>query len=277
MASLGSRITVRAFRDGDEIAAARLFDESVAGFVGAAPTTPESWLNEHRVSWRSPVVGEDDDCYRVAEQDGQMIGYVIVECPCRMEPDLAVIQELCVGEGERAEAAAQLLAAYAEQLARQRGAAAIVLHLSHEHGLTQKVAAAAGYGPPEAGTGVFMAAITDLAAFLEEIEEELSNRLLSSPVSDWQGVIHLISGDQSAKLLLAGQRVRVTGMDEGPALSVEISPEVLAPLLFGRMSVREAFLQDRLSVSVRDDAAALAVLDALFPRVPIYLPLSQSW
>jgi len=277
MSSVDSRISIRSFRDGDEIAAARLFDESLAGFVGAAPTTPDSWRRQHQVSWRSPVLGEDPDCFRVAERAGEVIGYMVVECPCRFEPDLAVIQELCVADGEDADQAARLLVSAAEQLATGRGVAAIVLHLSHEHGLSHRLAAAAGYGPPEAGTGVFMAAITNLPTFLEEIEEELTNRLLASKVSDWQGVVHLVSGDQSAKLLLADRRVRVMERDDGPAFSVEISPEVLAPLLFGRTSVREAFLQDRLSLSVRDDPAALAVLDALLPRVPIYLPMSQWW
>jgi len=272
-----SGITMRAFRDGDEAAAARLFNKSLAGFVGPAPTTPQSWRKQHEVSWRSPVLSKDPECFRFAERGGEVIAYVVVECPCQFEKDLAVIQELCVTREQDGEEVARLLIADAEQLARRRGVTAVVLHLSHEDGLTCRLAAAASYEMPGPGTSVFMATITNLDAFLGEAEEELAARLLSSRSKDWLGIIEITCAGQSAKLLLADGRVRVARTDEGSSFAAEITPEALPLLLFGRMSVQQAFLQDRLSVAGDGRAAALAVLDALFPCLPMYLPSSQWW
>jgi hypothetical protein len=53
--------------------------------------------------------------------------------------------------------------------------------------------------------------------------------------------------------------------------------EALPLLLLGRQWVEDLYLQDWLSVSARGDLDAVALLDALFPRVPLFLPRAQWW
>lgn len=273
-------LSIRTFRDGDEQSLAVIFNHHVSAFVGPASVTPESWRQQYGEAWRGPLLGEDRECFRVAERGGQLVGYAICECPCRMMPELAMIQELSVAEVEGSDEIAGALVADAEARARAAGVPVIVLHTSDEDGLTCRVADALRYERPEETTGVFMAAITDLAGFLTEMAPELSRRLAASPYLDWQGVVHLRTAEMGARLQVEAGHVKVTVGQElasCPIPTFEIAPDLLPPLLFGRISVREAYLQNGLSVEAADKTAALELLDALFPRLPIYLPRSQWW
>jgi hypothetical protein len=60
-------------------------------------------------------------------------------------------------------------------------------------------------------------------------------------------------------------------------ISVQVEPDAVAPLLMGRVSVEELYLQDALAIAAADREKALRLLAVLFPRLPIYLPRAQWW
>jgi len=277
VSSPAGRLTIRTFADSDEKAIAHLFNSYLARFVGPAPVTPESWRQQYDVSWRTPVLKEDPECFRVAERGGEVVGYAVTDSPSRTERDVAVIQELCVAEVEGADEIARALVEDAEERARARGVPAMVVDLSPDDGLACRTAAAAGYETLGEVTEVFMATITNFAAFLEEMESELTRRFAASQVCQWEGGVHLRSGEMAAGLRLEARAVHAEPPRGEAALSVDITPEALQLLLFGQVSVREAFLQNWLSVAASDQVAALQVLAALFPCLPMYLPRSQWW
>lgn len=272
------RITMRSFREADEQAIAALFNAYMAPFVGPIRVTPETWRRQYRRhSWNSPSLGDDKQCCRLALRSGKVIGYAVTDYDPMWESGSAMIQELCVAEGEEAEEVMRALVGDAERTARARGSEMLVLRLSNEDGASLRVAEAMGFEPPDESGGVFMAAITDLARFLEEIEPELTRRLSASALRDWRGSIRLSSGDMTAGLRVRAGAVKVGRLRGAADLSVSIEPEVLPLLLLGQTEVGEAFLQNRLSVTAPDRHWALRLLDALFPRVPLYLPRAQWW
>lgn len=281
-------VRIRSFRQGDEKAIAALFNQYVAQSVGPSLVTPRSWRDQYRHhGWSGPSLDADRDCVRVALRRGEIIGYLVVDFEYIWDSDVAVVQELCIAEGEQADELARQLLEDAERQAGSRAKHVLMLALSNEDGHALRAATALGFDGSEDGGDVFMAAITNLAAFLRQIAPELTRRMQASRFRAWRGTIPLRSGEMEGGLRLqqgAVEAVRARGTAD---LSASIHPEALPSLLFGQLSVARAFLQDRLSVSQSEGSEqaaqhanrtqALQVLDALFPRVPLYMPRAQWW
>ena len=277
MAAKGKRFKIRDFCEGDEKPIALLFNEYMAGFVGPAPVTPQSWRRQYGArSWCGPSLADDPACARIAERNGKLIGYAVTNHdPYEME-NTAAVQELCVTKCEDADEVVRELLADAERIAVKRGKQILALHLSTQDDLVNRAAACAGFAIAEDDPGTFMAVITDLRRFLLEIEAELSRRLGESRLKSWQGLMLVRSGEQQARLTVSGGRVKVAASG-APRVTVEVDPEALPTLLLGQRSVRDVFLQDLLSVQASDRMEALHLVDVLFPRLPLYLPRTQWW
>jgi len=273
-----TRLRIRDFREGDEKEIAAIYGAYMQGFVGPEQLTPKSWRDQYRrQGWSAPSLDADRRRGRVAVVGRQVVGYAISDHAYMWDKDTAVVQELCVREGDDADGIAEALLADAEAQARERGKLAIMLVLSNDDGRALRAARARGIDAPEDGGGVFMAAIIDLAKFLREIEAELTRRLAESRFREWEGSIRLSSGEMKAGLRLRGGKARATAVRGRPRLSVTVHPEALPRLMLGQLAVGEAYLQDWLSIGAAHRAEALAVLDVLFPRAPLYLPRAQWW
>ncbi len=282
-AEMGSRprgaLALRSFREGDQVAIARLFNQYLSGFAGPRPMTPEAWRRQfRRRSWNGPSVDEDRDCVRVAERGGEVVGYAVTDYRPFEENTAAIVQELCVA-GDRADEVAAALLEDAERRARQRGRQVLAVQLSPDDGLAERVAERLGFRSPGKDAGVFMAAVVDLARLLKELEQELSRRLAQSECAGWTGTLRLRSQGQTGWLRIRAGRVSAPRSPKAARadITAEVHPDALPLLVFGRCSVRWAYLQDMLSVEAADRGEALRLLDALFPRLPIYLPRAQWW
>ena len=267
-----SDLSLRSYQPGDEHETAALFNRYTACFVGPFTVTPESWLAQYQRTWRSPGLEQDSECVRVAVREGRIVGHSAADYDAG---ETVILQELCVAEERDGAELAQALIADVEQRCRARGKTTLLLHLSHEDGLVTRVAHQMGYEFTHS-TGVFMTAITNLEQFLRELEAELTRRWSQSAGRAWTGTIAFRSGEMAAGLYLHDAQAEVV-MVSGPTLTAEVDPGVLPLLLLGRITVGEAYLQDGLTLRAEDKLQALRVLDALFPRTPMYLPRAQWW
>lgn len=272
------KIRLRSFREGDEDVIARLYTAYMAPFIGPAPVTPKAWRSMHRrQGWSSPSASDDPDCVRLALAGGEVVGYAVTHYRPDFEDDIAALHELCVEPGPNQEAVVEALISDAEQRARQRGKHAFLLALSREDERTTRAASSLGFRTAGDSGSVFMVAITNLPRFLKEIAPEMSRRLKASQSAEWEGSIALTSGDMKATLRLNRGAVSVAAGGARAGVRVKIEPEALPRLLLGQLTVGEAFLQDQLTVTAAERMQALSLLDALFPRVPLYLPRGQWW
>jgi hypothetical protein len=275
----GRPFRLRDFRDGDEKAIARLFNRYMSGFVGPAPATAAAWRRQFRDrAWCAPSLDTDSSAARVAESEGEIVGYAVTDYSPNGRRDSAVVQELCVSDaqGVPADEISRALLTDAEQQARARGKHVMILQLWGDDGLASRAAAACGFEMSGIGPGVFMATITNLPRFMSEIQAGLRRRLADSPFRSWHGTVRLRCDDQEADLRLHRGRVTVEPSEEAEVVST-VSPEALPSLLLGQMSVGEAYLSGLLSVRARDRMEALGLLDALFPRLPLCFPRAQWW
>ncbi len=283
MKGTSKSFSIRSYRKGDEEALSRLFNEYSAGYFGPGPVTAEAWREQFRVQdWNGPSVEADGDCARLAEQDGELLGYAVTDYDPMWLSGGALIQELCLAEGGEAGEIAEALVADAEERARERGKSFVAIHFPEEEARAAAGSAVRGYHVPSDCDEVFMAAITDLGRFLSETSGELSRRLGESEFRSWRGTVRVagdISGreSQSCDLRLADGVVEVGPAAEAPDVSATAAPDALALLLMGRHGAAGLYLRDELLVSARGDVEAIALLEALFPRVPAFLPRGQWW
>lgn len=270
-------IVIRNFREGDEVTLAALFGRYLALFAGPRAVTAESWRRTFdQQSWKAPSLDDPASC-RIAERDGDVVGYAVTDHQVSGATESSVLQELCVAGLPDARAIAQALVADAERLAREHGRACLLLELSEEDGLATSTAQARGYSPHDGDGGVFMAVVTDLAGCLDELVPALVMRVAASSYCDWQGSIALQSGEQAATLVLASGRVTASPEGDSPDVIVRIHPDWLPLLLLGREAVGEAYSQDALAVTAPSILEALSLLTVLFPRIPMTLVQAQWW
>ncbi len=270
-------VTIRSFREGDEQVLAHLFNAYLSDFFGPIRLTPKAWRSQfRRRRWTGPSLTDDRHCCRIAEAGGRVLGYALIDYQPFWHEDTAVVQELCTIEEPGAEEVMQALLADAERRAIEMGKSCLLLVLSPEDGLSASAAASSGYEERQED-GVFMALIVDLSGFLEEIAPALSARLAQSLLREWRGSVKILSGDQSSGLLCADGSVAVGPPPDEPEVTLALRPEVLPLLLLGRETIGELYLQDAVSLTAADAPVALSLLEALFPRLPLFLPRSQWW
>ncbi len=272
---------IRSYRPGDEEALARLFNSYFAGFFGHTPVTGESWRRQYRrQGWTGPSVEADKDCVRLAEREGRLVGYAVTDYEPIWMSGGALIQELCLVEEADAREVAETLIEDAEQRAKDRGKSFVATQFGEDDGLAAEAAAACGFDEGANPDQVFMVVVTDLSKALVEIAGELSRRLQESRFGAWCGTVRVSSGGrerQSCDLRITGGVVAV-GPAKGKAdISVAVAPEALPLLLVGRACPGELYLGDELSVNAAGEQDALALLEVLFPRVPLSLPRAQWW
>jgi len=277
MARTARQFSIRSFREGDERALARLFNEYVAGFFGPAHLTPAAWRSQfERQSWTGPSVNADRECVRVATRGDEIVGCAVTDYQPVATAKGAIIQELCAIADEDAADIVDALVADAEERALSRGKTFIRIDISQEDGHVGQVCEGRGYHRRSTAPDVFMAAVTDLEGFLGDIADELNLRLQESEFRAWRGTIGLACGEQSCRLTAREGGLTIGG-DGDADISVSVQAEALPLLLFARASVGELYVQDALGVEATDRERALGLLEALFPRVPIYLPRAQWW
>jgi hypothetical protein len=215
VAGSSTTFSIRSYREGDEEPVVRLFNSYVRSFFGPAPLTADTWREQfRRQGWTGPSIDADNDCARLAVREGELLGYAVTDYEPMDMSGAALIQELCVAEGEDAGEVAQALIADAEQRARERGKSFVAIQMAQEDGQAAAASAAREYQVSPDSDQVFMAVITDLPRFLSEISGELSRRLAESGFANWRGTVHVASSDpagesQSCDLHVADGAVEV--------------------------------------------------------------------
>lgn len=278
MAGRADELIIRNFREADARTLAALFNSYIASFFGPIRVTEDSWREQFRDhGWNAPSVDHDERCIRVAERRGQIVGYAVTDYEAFGESGTALVQELCVVPEEDALEVMDALLEDAERRAASRGKSSIAVVLSDEDRLAAAAAEARGYDPRENQGDVFMAAVTNLAGLMDQIADELSRRQRQSEFRGWSGTVKLTSGRQECLLSLGEGRVEVAEEVQNPDIAAEIGPDWLPLLMFGRETAGELYTQDALSIRAENAGEALRLLDALFPRLPIFLPRAQWW
>ncbi|MBN1460017.1 MAG: hypothetical protein JXA57_10790 [Armatimonadetes bacterium] len=274
----GDTLTIRDFREGDQQELSALFNEYLASYAGPTKCRPAGWRRQFaHGGWNGPSLTDDPGSCRIAMVDGAILGYAVTDYQPFGMRNAAVVQELCLAQTADAETVTKALLEDAENRARERGRHVLAVQLSPDDAQVTTATARLGFDGPGDDGGVFMAVVVDLRQALEELTPALSEGLADSVARNWRGTVSLRSNEQAATLEVENGHVSVNA-DTAPAdIETTVDPEWLPLLLLGRESVGELYVQHAITVKARDREYALQVLEALFPRRPVFLPRVQWW
>lgn len=254
-------IEVRGYREGDEKALIRLFEEMHRPFFGLRKKTAERWQ-----ALRAEVRGQDPDFLVIAGDGGEISGWAGY-----FKQWVGLVSEVWVRPCDRRDEIAQALLLLHEAHLLSRGIEKAHFWASPDDRFTSGLLVRNGYTYAE--MRVFMLSILDLQGLLEALLPLFRRR--AGGGLPWRGAVKFeASGQQGA--LAVGDGVDVT---EGEEFDVEVATlhGVMERVMAGVLSPWEAYLEGLLTVRPGMTPEIRALLETLFPKAPVFHPADDMW
>ena len=257
-------LVVRPYRPGDEVA-----------MVGV----PNAFYVDLVDRWRRRAERQrtsETRLIQLAEKDGELLGYVQVQCD-EKEKNVS-ITEFCLkpqlSEGSKhpkdflkAVGTALLCALHNELVQREYKQISWELEGEGEKNYVRTLFHNFGYTSADAGW-VWMFKIINLPMLLGELSPLLSKRLNESDAyKGWQGTIG-IKGypEHRASLTIRDSEIRVSAeVSEGTGICLSTDDDTLTRFIMGVVTPYEAYLQNQLHIAPTVNSSVAGLLEMLFP------------
>ena len=257
-------LVVRPYKPGDEVA-----------MVGL----PNAFYVDLVDRWRRRAERQrtsETRLIRLAEKDGELLGYVQVQCD-EKEKNVS-ITEFCLKpelsedskhpEGFlKAVGTALLCALHNELVQREYKQISWQLEGEGEKNYVRTLFHNFGYTSSDAGW-VWMFKIINLPMLLGELSPLLSKRLNESDAyKGWQGTIG-IKGypEHQASLTIRDGEIRVSAeVSEGTGIHLSTDDDTLTRFILGVVTPYEAYLQNQLHIAPTVNSSVADLLETLFP------------
>ena len=254
-------VAVRPYAAGDEAGILELSNRSYSGrdFFGGRPCDASEW-----VARRTALLTADPQSVWVAVRNGTVVGWAEYYFHWGE-------RENCAFLVEESEETADVIRALLTRLERSLADAALTRFTFHaSRHQTRVVDSLLKAGCRRSPGCVFQVAIFDLPDLLNRLRPLYVERLQSSELDEWPGVLRVTMGDQAAEIDLrggaAGRRVEITGRYE-----------TIVRVLCGRDSAWQAYLRGHLRIADRVDQDDIRALNAILGQYPWYHPLRDRW
>ena len=256
-------LVVRPYTPGDEVEMARVLNTFYADQVERRPRRTE----RHRTSETRLIY--------LAEKDGELLGYVQVQC---YEKDKNVsITEFCLkpqssessthSEGFLKEVGAALLCVLHNELVKRKyKQISWVPEGEVEKNYVRKLFHNFGYTSGDEDW-VWMFKIVNLPMLLGELSPLLSKRLNeSNDYKGWQGTIGIKGSKHWARLIIKDGEIRVSAEgSEGVGIYLSTDDDTITQFILGGVSLYEAYLQNQLHITPTVNESVIGLLGTLFP------------
>ena len=257
-------LVVRLYSHGDEVAMARVLNAFYADRVERRPRRAERCrTSETRLIY-------------LAEKDGELLGYVQVQC---YEKDKNVsITEFCLKplssessthpDGFLEEVGAALLCALHNKLVKRKYEQINWIPEGEaEKNYVRKLFHNFGYMPADEDW-VWMFKIVNLPMLLGELSPLLSKRLNESDdYKDWQGTIGIKGSEHRASLTIRDGEIRVSEeVSENVGICLSTDDDTITRFILGIVTPYAAYLQDQLHIAPTVNDSVIGLLGTLFPK-----------
>jgi len=257
-------LVVRPYSHGDEVAMARGLNAFYADQVERRPRRAERCrTSETRLIY-------------LAEKDGELLGYVQVQC---YEKDKNVsITEFCLKpqssessthpDGFLEEVGATLLCALHNKLVKRKYKQINwVPEGEVEKNYVRKLFHNFGYTPADEDW-VWMFKIVNLPMLLGELSPLLSKRLNESDdYKGWQGTISIKGSEHRASLAIKDGEIRVSAeVSEGTGICLSTDDDTITRFILGVTTPYRAYLQNQLHIAPTVNCSIAGLLGTLFPK-----------
>ncbi len=248
-------LVIRSYSPGDEVKMAALANECYADLLIAGK------VKARRLRPGSVYV-------KIAERDGEMLGYVQV--PKGRSKEEVRISNVCLKKtDDRPSIGFALLCALHNELV-SHGFKRIVMD---REGLPaqkflRELLCNFGYSYNRTG-GAGMFKIINLPMLLEEISPLLAKRLKDSDHKDWCGSIGIAGHQHKATIAIENGEVSVLeGVLENVDILIAADDDTITKIIVGRMTPYEAYLQIEMTIQPMVNNHVTGLLETLFPRIP---------
>ena len=256
-------LVVRPYRPGDEVA-----------MVGL----PNAFYVDLVDRWRRRAERQrtsETHLIRLAEKDGELLGYVQVQCD-EKEKNVS-ITEFCLKpepsegskhpEGFLKEVGTALLCALHNELVqREYKQISWELEGEGEKNYVRTLFHNFGYTSADAGW-VWMFKIINLPMLLGELSPLLSKRLSESDTyKGWQGTIGIKGSEHQASLMIRDSEIHVSAeVSEDTGIRLSTDDDTLTRFILGVFTPYEAYLQNQLHIVPAVNSSVTRLLETLFP------------
>ena len=256
-------LVVRPYRPGDEVA-----------MVGL----PNAFYVDLVDRWRRRAERQrtsETHLIRLAEKDGELLGYVQVQCD-EKEKNVS-ITEFCLKpepsegskhpEGFLKEVGTALLCALHNELVqREYKQISWELEGEGEKNYVRTLFHNFGYTSADAGW-VWMFKIINLPMLLGELSPLLSKRLSESDTyKGWQGTIGIKGSEHQVSLMIRDSEIHVSAeVSEDTGIRLSTDDDTLTRFILGVFTPYEAYLQNQLHIAPTVNSSVTRLLETLFP------------
>jgi len=248
-------LVIRSYAPGDEVKMAALANECCTNLLV---------VNKVRAVRLRP----DGNYIKIAERDGEMLGYVLV--PKGRNKEEARLSEVCLKKTDyRQKIGTALLCALHNELL-SHGFKRI--NMNQEFMLTQKfmrkLLYSFGYSSKRNG-GVDMFKIINLPMLLEELSPLLGKRLKRSNYRDWCGRIGVAGDKHKATLIIENGEVGASeDIPEDVDILISADDDTITRIVVGIVTPYEAYLQIEVAIEPVVNDRVTGLLETLFPHIP---------
>ena len=257
-------LVVRPYAPGDEVAMARVLNAFYADQVERRPRRAKRRrASETRMT-------------KLAEKDGELLGYVQVQCEDKEK--IVTIIEFCLNpqpsegsehpEGFLEEVGATLLCTMHNDLVKRKyKKISWYPEGEQEKAYVRRLFHNFGYNSEEADW-VWMFKIINLPMLLNELAPLLSKRLSESDdYKGWQGIISIKTAEHQASIGIRDGEIRVSAeVSEDIGIRLSTDDDTLTQFIVGVTTPHAAYLQSKLQVAPTINSSVVGLLRTLFPR-----------
>ena len=257
-------LVVRPYALGDEVAMARVLNAFYADQVERRPRRAK----RRRTSATRLT--------QLAEKDGELLGYVQVQCEDKEQ--IASITEFCLKpqpsegsehpEGFLEEVGATLLCIMHNDLVKRKyKKISWYPEGEQEKAYVRRLFYNFGYNSEEADW-VWMFKIINLPMLLNELVPLLSKRLSESDdYKDWHGIISIKTAEHQASIGIRDGEIRAAAeVSEDIGIRLSTDDDTLTQFILGVTTPYAAYLQNKLQVAPTVNSSVAGLLRTLFPR-----------
>jgi GNAT superfamily N-acetyltransferase len=244
-------IILRSYSPGDEVKMAEFANKCYSNSINVK---------------RIKAIKKNDDIIKIAERNGEMLGYVLAST--EFNRDVTNLKEICLQKTDEQFNIGSLLLRSLHNELFSRGYRSLTFwgKYGNRENL-RNLLNTLGYSPRIIG-GVKMFKIINLPMLLDEIIPLLTKRLMNSDYKDWRGKIG-ISGNQHKATIIIGNEICIAeDVYKDVNIHIQTDGDTITRIVIGRLTPYDAYLQRELTIKPVINDGVTDLLKTLFPKIP---------
>jgi GNAT superfamily N-acetyltransferase/putative sterol carrier protein len=244
-------IILRSYSPGDEVKMAEFANNCYSNSINVK---------------RIKAIKKSDDVIKIAERNGEMLGYVLAST--EFNRDATNLKEICLQKTDEWLNIGSLLLCSLHNELFSRGYR--LLTFWGKYGNRENLRDllnTLGYNSNLVG-GVKMFKLINLPMLLDEIIPLLTKRLINSEYKDWQGKIGISGNQHKATIIIENEICVAEEVYNDVNIHIQADDDTITRIVIGRLTPYEAYLQRELTIKPIVNDGVIDLLKTLFPKIP---------